>query len=269
MKQAAHRARHPFGQIPTYEEEGLVLFESGATVFHVAERHPGPTGGLRGRRARLKRLEKARDRVDFRRAMRMKTMHGPKLVLLMLAGAALGGGQALAQSAAAGAAPLASTWMADARTGCKVWDPQPEPDEGVRWSGACKDGFASGPGVTEWIEHGLVTERTEGVRVAGHLQGRGVQTLANGDRFEGSWKDDRKDGRGSYAAAAGWTYTGEFKADRFDGMGVLTDGKGGRYEGAWKAGRRNGQGSYTGADGTRFTGVWVDDEPVGGPQSAL
>jgi glutathione S-transferase len=41
MKQAAHRARHPFGQIPTYEEEGLVLFESGAIVFHVAERHPG------------------------------------------------------------------------------------------------------------------------------------------------------------------------------------------------------------------------------------
>ncbi|TNC51634.1 glutathione S-transferase family protein [Rubellimicrobium rubrum] len=41
MKEAAHRARHPFGQIPTYEEGGLVLFESGAIVLHIAERHVG------------------------------------------------------------------------------------------------------------------------------------------------------------------------------------------------------------------------------------
>jgi glutathione S-transferase len=41
MKQAAHRARHPFGQIPTYEEGDLVLFESGAIVFHLAEQHAG------------------------------------------------------------------------------------------------------------------------------------------------------------------------------------------------------------------------------------
>jgi len=39
MKEAAHRALHPFGQIPTYEEGALVLFESGAIVFHIAERH--------------------------------------------------------------------------------------------------------------------------------------------------------------------------------------------------------------------------------------
>ena len=41
MKESAHLARHPFGQIPTYEEGGLVLFESGAIIFHIAERHAG------------------------------------------------------------------------------------------------------------------------------------------------------------------------------------------------------------------------------------
>jgi glutathione S-transferase len=41
MKEPAHRALHPFGQIPTYEDGDLTLFESGAIVFHVAERHPG------------------------------------------------------------------------------------------------------------------------------------------------------------------------------------------------------------------------------------
>ena len=41
MKEPAHRARHPFGQIPTYEEGDLVLFESGAIVLRIAERHAG------------------------------------------------------------------------------------------------------------------------------------------------------------------------------------------------------------------------------------
>ena len=41
MKEPAHRALHPFGQIPTYQEGDLVLFESGAIVFHIAERHVG------------------------------------------------------------------------------------------------------------------------------------------------------------------------------------------------------------------------------------
>ena len=41
MKEQAHLALHPFGQIPTYEEGDLALFETGAIVFHVAERHAG------------------------------------------------------------------------------------------------------------------------------------------------------------------------------------------------------------------------------------
>src|SRR5271155_4641190 len=39
MKDAAHLALHPFGQIPTYEEGDLALFETGAIVLHVAQRH--------------------------------------------------------------------------------------------------------------------------------------------------------------------------------------------------------------------------------------
>src|SRR5690606_35595843 len=36
-----HLALHPFGQIPTYEEGDLALFETGAIIFHIAERHAG------------------------------------------------------------------------------------------------------------------------------------------------------------------------------------------------------------------------------------
>ena len=41
MKEAAHLALHPFGQIPTYEEGDLTLFETGAIVLHIANRHAG------------------------------------------------------------------------------------------------------------------------------------------------------------------------------------------------------------------------------------
>ena len=41
MKETAYRRLHPFGQIPTYAEGDLVLFETGAIIFHIAERHAG------------------------------------------------------------------------------------------------------------------------------------------------------------------------------------------------------------------------------------
>ena len=52
MKEPAHRALHPFGQIPTDEEGDLALFESGAIVFHIAQRHAGLLPGDANARAR-------------------------------------------------------------------------------------------------------------------------------------------------------------------------------------------------------------------------
>jgi len=47
-----HLRVHPFGLIPTYEEGDLVLFESGAIIFHIAEQHPGLFPDDAGARAR-------------------------------------------------------------------------------------------------------------------------------------------------------------------------------------------------------------------------
>jgi len=41
MKQPAHMALHPFGQIPTYEEGDIAIFETGAIVLHIAQHHAG------------------------------------------------------------------------------------------------------------------------------------------------------------------------------------------------------------------------------------
>ncbi|HVT54752.1 MAG TPA: glutathione S-transferase family protein, partial [Xanthobacteraceae bacterium] len=52
MKEPAHLALHPFGQIPTYEEGDLALFETGAIIFHIAERYAGLLPRDANRRAR-------------------------------------------------------------------------------------------------------------------------------------------------------------------------------------------------------------------------
>src|ERR1700742_157553 len=52
MKQPAHLALHPFGQIPTYEEDGLTLFETGAIVLHIAQHYPGLLPATADARAR-------------------------------------------------------------------------------------------------------------------------------------------------------------------------------------------------------------------------
>ena len=52
MKEPAHLALHPFGQIPTYEEGHLALFETGSIVLHIAERHAGLLPDERNARAR-------------------------------------------------------------------------------------------------------------------------------------------------------------------------------------------------------------------------
>ncbi len=41
INEPAHLAVHPFGQIPTFEQDGLALFETGAIVLHIAQRHSG------------------------------------------------------------------------------------------------------------------------------------------------------------------------------------------------------------------------------------
>jgi glutathione S-transferase len=91
MKRPAHRALHPFGQIPTYEEGDLALFESGAIVFHIAERHAGLLPGGANARARaitwmfaaLSTVEPAiLDREFAMLLERDKTWHAQRLPIL-------------------------------------------------------------------------------------------------------------------------------------------------------------------------------------------
>ncbi len=127
---------------------------------------------------------------------------------------------------------LASDWIADAKTGCKVWNPHPALGESVSWGGACKGGFAGGKGVLEWLKGGKPYERDEGEWRAGRQTGEGTQTWPSGQ------------------------YKGQFSDSMPHGQGVLTVG-GARYDGSFASGKPNGKGVLTNPSGT-FDGIWTD-----------
>ena len=99
----------------------------------------------------------------------------------------------LCASSAALAQPNARPpdWIMTSNQPCRVWNPQPEDDESVTWSGECKDGYATGKGVLNWTEHGMPDAVYEGEYANGKRNGHGVLTTPDGERVEGDWRNDR------------------------------------------------------------------------------
>jgi hypothetical protein len=183
------------------------------------------------------------------------------------------------------AAPGRPGWSADIRTGCWLWNAEPEPNETVSWSGGCDpDGRATGRGVVEW-RHDDTVWRYEGEYRAGQMHGEGVESRPNGDTYGGAWRDGRKHGvgvetwangdryqgeyhdgkrtgSGRYTWANGNRYEGEYRDDQRNGQGVLTRSNGDRYAGEWRDGKANGQGVLIDQRG-RYAGEWHDDKPNG------
>lgn len=125
---------------------------------------------------------------------------------------------------------LAGDWIADAKTGCKVWNPHPSVGETVRWSGPCKEGFADGKGILDWLRGDSQYERDEGLWHAGRQTGEGTQTWPGGQ------------------------YKGQFASSLPEGRGTLTLGEK-RYEGGFTQGNPDGNGTLTEPAGT-FSGTW-------------
>ena len=82
-------------------------------------------------------------------------------------------------------------WITTTNQPCKVWNPEPQPNESVTWSGACKDGLATGQGILRWTENGKPDVVYEGGYANGKRNGHGVMTTPEGQRVEGVWIDDK------------------------------------------------------------------------------
>ena len=87
--------------------------------------------------------------------------------------------------------PATPDWITTTNQPCKVWNPEPQPNESVTWSGPCKDGLASGHGLLSWTENGKPDLVYEGDYANGKRNGHGVMITPDGKRFEGDWVNDK------------------------------------------------------------------------------
>ena len=80
-------------------------------------------------------------------------------------------------------------------SGCAAWNPHPEANESVSWSGGCAGGKLSGRGVFIRYENGKERGRSEGEIREGKKHSRRIYTIAGGNRYEGEFRDGKEHGR--------------------------------------------------------------------------
>jgi len=100
--------------------------------------------------------------------------------------------------------PEQGRWHMDA-SGCKVWNPAPEPNETVVWSGACQNGFAQGRGTETWFSNGKPGNVITGTMVSGRFSGEVKVKYPNGSMYEGrlSITGGGPHGNGVYTSPSG------------------------------------------------------------------
>jgi hypothetical protein len=113
----------------------------------------------------------------------------------------------------------AGAWISDSSVGCQVWNPHPQLDETVQWTGACANGFAQGRGAAQWLKSGVPFEADEGEWRAGRQAGYGSQVWSGG-RYEGELLDGEPHGRGVLILQR-LRYEGDFRNGKPNGTGTL------------------------------------------------
>jgi hypothetical protein len=124
-------------------------------------------------------------------------------------------------------------WIADTSVGCQVWNPHPQPNETIRWSGACANGLAQGRGAAQWFRNNVLFETDQGEWQAGRQKGHGTQVWPTG-RYDGELTDGEPNGSG-VLILPGARYEGEFRNGKPHGLGTLTRGSE-TFRGTWNEG---------------------------------
>jgi hypothetical protein len=127
----------------------------------------------------------------------------------------------------------AGDWVADAKSGCRVWDPNPQLEETVIWSGSCANGRAEGRGTAQWSKSGSPSETDDGEWRDGRQVNQGTQTWSGG-RYEGELADGEPNGHGVLTVQK-LRYEGDFRNGKPNGPGTLTAGNE-IVRGIWKDG---------------------------------
>jgi hypothetical protein len=127
----------------------------------------------------------------------------------------------------------AGGWIVDPGTACRVWNPHPQPNETVKWSGSCANGLAQGRGSVQWFRENAPFEKDDGEWNGGRQLGQGSQVWPSG-RYDGEMLDGEPNGNGKLTLP-NTSYEGGFRNGKPDGTGTLTNASG-TYQGSWKDG---------------------------------
>lgn len=134
----------------------------------------------------------------------------------------------------------AGDWIAD-KSGCRVWNPNPQLEESVTWSGSCANGLAEGHGTARWLKGNAPMETDDGEWHEGRQVNKGSQSWSTG-RYDGELSDGEPNGRGVLTVQK-LRYEGDFRNGKpnraWDACGRERDHK--RYlEGRMPAGSAEG-----------------------------
>lgn len=125
--------------------------------------------------------------------------------------------------------PATERQASDLTGGCRVRDQDPGNRKRFRWAGQCRDGFAQGTGVLEWMIDGRSAGWAEGTLVAGRLEGEAHVEWENGRSFTGTYRHGHASGHGTLTFPGGHRYVGSFKGGRPTGEGEFISSAGTRY----------------------------------------
>jgi hypothetical protein len=152
------------------------------------------------------------------------------------------------------------------KDGCSVVNLHPAENQSITWTGGCKDGYADGDGVLEWLIDGEVREHYQGTLVKGKQEGLGFERRDDGYEYEGGFKNGLREGEGVANLSRGDHYKGSWSHGAPNGFGKMTYATGGSYDGEWKMGRREGKASVVFAGSDKHAVLeYKDNLPAGTP----
>jgi hypothetical protein len=99
----------------------------------------------------------------------------------------------------------------------------------------------------------------EGKFANNQMEVYGTLKFINGDKFTGSFEENKINGDGVFMFRDGTLYSGTFFANMPDGKGTVNFSNGDCYEGGFKAGKRSGKGKYVWSNGNSFYGDFAND----------
>lgn len=176
----------------------------------------------------------------------------------------------LASASAFAAKPVAPPAATYGAPDCRIGAVLPVPvNNNVSWNGACKDGFAEGPGTLAWNDADDGRRSIVGTLAKGIVTGEAKLTWAadkatrgtdqDRDSYEGALRSGQPDGQGFFQFADGAMYEGGVLKGQPQGAGIRVEADRSRYDGTWAAGKRDGKGKATFAMGGSYTGDWSND----------